>query len=838
MQTILQDLTFALRQLRRSPGFAITAILTLALGIGANTAIFSLLDQALLRALPVHDPKSLVVLHETGTMWNGSISMNGGDPGDYFSYPMYRDLRDGGKDLTGLIASAPNGVGFTRNNDARFIVDEVVTGNYFDVLGVQPALGRTLHASDDGVPNANPVAVLSYDFWNGKLGADPTIVGSTVSINGNPFQVVGVAAPGFDSAVWGQKTSIFFPISMLNQVEPASGKRLTRRDFKWINILGRLAPGVSPGQVAAANAPLWHALRAQELQQFGSKSKRYDQDFGNAQLQFRPGVRGFNFNRDNLEKPFLAVMAMAVLVLLIASVNVASLLLVRSAGRVREFSLRSALGASSTRIVSQLLIEGVLIGLCGGAVGLLLAPLALRVLISRLADQDGVTAFSAALDTRILLFNFVVAIVVSLLFSLMPALQLRRPNLSSTLRESTGTQSGGLLHLRRAIVCLQIGLSVILLVGAGLFIRTMQKLRAVDVGFNTAHLVTFSIDPARAGYSDAVTPALHKRILEGLAAIPGIQAVAATNDQELANNSSFNNMTVAGFVEQPDSKFSVEDAVITPNYFAAMQMPLIAGRALTASDDLQHPLVTVVNQSFVKHFCNGDAASCLGRQIGKGAGNNVKLDTQIVGVVRDARHAGIRKDVAATRFTPLLQRPEITQLYFYLRTSLAPAQAEAAITRTMHQLDPSLALGTLQTEDQQIDIDLQNERMITLLATAFGVLATLLAGVGLYGVLAYSTTQRTREIGIRMALGSTRLAVSSLIVSDVLRLAAIGLAIALPTAYALSLLLRSQLFGVSAADPLVLLSVVALIAIVALLAAFVPARRAASVNPTAALRTE
>lgn len=839
LQNLIQDLTFAFRQLRRAPGFALTAILTFALGIGANTAIFSLLDQALLRSLPVHDPASLVTLRDSGTLWNGSVSANGGTQEDYFSYPMYRDLRDRARGFSGLVASAPGIVGFTRNNTAQSLPDELVTGNYFDVLGLQPALGRTLHPSDDAAPNANPVAVLSYKFWQGKLASDPSVLNSTVTINGHPFTIVGVAAPHFQSATWGQDTSIFLPISMLNQAVPASADRLTNRTYKWINIIGRLAPGTTQTQAAVMNAPLWHALRAYELTQQKNKSKRFAKGFlDDSHLQVLPGSRGFSFNRDSLQKPFLAVMAMAVLVLLIASVNVASLLLVRSAARVREFSLRAALGASSSRLVSQLLIEGLLIGLFGGIAGLLLAPAALYVLVAQLADVGGDTAFTSSLDLRILLFNFAIAIAVSLLFSLVPALQMRKPNLSSTLRESTGTQAGGLLQLRRVVVCLQIGLSVILLVGAGLFIRTMQKLRAVDVGFNTTHLVTFNIDPARAGYADAAIPALLNRVQDTLAALPGVASVGTTDDPELADNNSYNNITLTGYTPPPDDSFTVEDATVSPQYFSTMQVPLVAGRALTDADDLTHPHVALVNQAFIKHFCNGDAAACLGRHLGAGGGDNVKLDTEIVGVVHDTRHGGIRAEIKAAYYAPFRQRPERTFFNFYLRTTGNPAQSELEVRAAMHQLDPTLPLGTLITMEQQIDSNLQNERLITLLATAFGLLATILAGVGLYGVLAYSTTQRTREIGIRMALGSTRLAVSQLIVADVLKLAALGLLLALPTAYGLSLLLRSQLFGVTAADPIILLSVIALIVLVALLAAFFPARRAATINPTVALRTE
>ncbi len=843
MQTILQDLTFALRQLRRAPGFALTAILTLALGIGANTAIFSLLDQALLRALPVRDPASLVLLKDTGTEWNGAMSFSGGDMHDYFSYPAYQYLRDHAHDLSGLIAITSNQTGLTQNNASQFVTTETVSGNYFDVLGVTPALGRLLHAADDGQPGTNPVAVLNYDFWQGHLGADPSIVGSTVTINGQPFQIVGIAAPRFHSAIWGQTPGLYLPMSMIYTANPSPGPlgastRLTDHTYKWLSILGRLQPGVTAAQAQAANTPLWHAYRADEVNLFPSRKPKFLKGFvEGSHLDILPGARGFDFNRSTLEKPFLAVMAMAILVLLISAVNVASLLMVRSAGRVREFSLRAALGASSARVLSQLLLEGLLIGVAGGIVGLLLAPAALHILVGRLTDNVGDTAFSGSIDLRLLAFNFTVAVVVSLCFSLVPALQLRKPNLSSTLRESTGTQAGGLLQLRRVVVCLQIGLSVILLVGAGLFIRTMQQLRAVNLGFNTQHLIIFNIDPQLAGYTAQQIPVLHQRVLDGLASIPGVKSIFATDTEELTVNSSMYGVTVSRYQPPPDDSFQVEENQVTPNYFSALQVPIVAGRSLADTDTLNHPLAVVVNQAFVKHYCTSNQ-DCLTRTLSNGSGLTLRDTMQIVGVVRNFKQRGVREDTIPTAFRPLRQDPTAASIFVYLRTTGDPATAIQQVRRTMQQIAPTLAVGAIHTEDQQIDTDLQNERMITLLAIAFGVLATVLAGVGLYGVLAYSTTQRTREIGIRMALGSTRMAVSSLIVGDVLGLAALGLVIALPTAYGLSLLLRAQLFGVTAADPVVLLSVVALIVLVALVAAFVPARRAATINPTKALRTE
>ncbi len=837
MYNAWNDLRFALRQLRRNPGFAVTAILTLALGIGANTAIFSLLDQALLRSLPVHDPASLVVLKNNG-FWSGSIAMSGGDQESYFTYPNFVELRDHGHDFTGLAAVVTNNVGFSRNGTAEFVTAEAVSGSYFQTVGVLPALGRTLQPSDDVQPGASPVAVVSYNFWRDKLGSDPSAVGSTLNISGHPFQIVGVAASGFHSAVWGQETGIWLPICMTTQAMPQSTYNYTDHKARWLSILGRLKPGVSAAQAVRENAPLWHALRASDLSLLGTKSARFTKGFMDSQLLIQSGARGFSFNRDALQKPFLAVMAMALLVLLIASVNVASLLMVRAAGRVREFSLRAALGASSGRVLSQLLLEGVLIGIGGGFVGVLLAPFAIRLLISRLADETGQSPYTGDLDHRVLFFNFAVAIGVSLCFSLVPALQLRRPDLTSTLRESTGTGAGGLLLLRRLVVCLQIGLSVILLVGAGLFIRTMQQLRAVNVGFATSHLLSFNIDPQVAGYSAAQTPIVQQRVLDGLTPLPGIQSVSASDEQLLSPQGNRYGIEVSGYQRPVDDPYQVQNSVITPNFLSAMKIPLVAGRDLSESDLLGHPGVTLVNEVFVKHFCNGSNASCLGRHISYGLQGPDKVEMEIVGIFRDFRVDGIRGEIPAVILRSLKQSPEVSQIFVYLRTSLPPAAATQEVQNAMRHIDPTLPVGTFTTMDQQIDLDLQNDRMITLLAIAFGLLATILAGIGLYGVLAYSTAQRTREIGIRMALGSTRLAVSSLILTDVLRLAALGVIVAIPVAWALSILIRSQLFGVSAADPAVLLAVVGVIAAVAFISAVIPARRAANTSPMRALRVD
>jgi putative ABC transport system permease protein len=836
MSNTSQDLRFAVRQLLRSPTFAITAVLTLAFGVGANAAIFSLLDQALLRELPVRDPGRLVLLEGTGDVWEGSTHNSGGDPAFYFSYPMYKDLRDLSTVFDGIIATTSTNIDVSYKGESQNARSELVSGNYFSVLGVEPSLGRLFTEGDDQTTAAS-TAVLSYTFWKNNLAGDPAIIGQTVSINGHPFQIIGVTAAAFRSAVWGESPDMFVPVSMLNMAIPGEGKRLKRHTDRSLNLIARLKAGESRAHAEAASALLWHALRAEELKSFGNPSSHFVDGFlTRSRLLVLQGAQGFSYQRDAMKRPLIAVMAMAFVVLVIACVNVAILLLVRAAGRQREFALRYALGAGNSRIMRQLLLEGLLIGCGGGLAGMALALLVVRSLIDRLAGEDPHVAFISSVDMRFFIFNFSIALLFSIGFGLFPMVQVHEFNLIAALKQKRGSYSGSTVGLR-GIVSLQIGLSVILLVAAGLFVRTMHNLRQVRVGFNTSHIATFGINPKLAGYSSHAIPALYQELFDTLAALPGIEGLAATDDPELADNNHGESVTVAGYIAPPDNPYSVEAPYINPGYFAALQIPLLAGRAFTESDISDHPKVAVVNETFAKHFC-GSVNGCLGRMMSSDANGTVKLDTQIVGIVRDARHTGIREPIVATCFRPLKQDPSPAGLFLYLRTSSDPSQALTMIHHVMQESVPSLTLISLRTMDTQIDDLLSNERMGALLAIVFSVLAMFLAGVGLYGVLAYWTTQQTREIGIRIALGSTRIAVARIVVGDVLRVMGIGIALALPVAFGLNQLLRSQLFGVSPIDPYAITCAVLLIVSVALIAALIPTSRAAFIKPTEALRSE
>jgi putative ABC transport system permease protein len=835
MTGFTSDIRYALRQLAKAPGFAAVAMVTLALGIGANTAIFSLLDQALLRTLPVKDAGRLVILQSLG-IFNGHTSSRA-DENFSFSYPMYRDLRDGNSVFSGLIATDKVEVGVQWRSQPELVAAELVSGNYFDVLGLQPALGRMFVASDDVVPDANPVAVLSFSYWQRRFGSDPAVVQQDLLVNGRPFTILGVAPPGFHSVVLGDTPDLFVPMTMKAEIRPGVSD-LQLRTSRWLNIIGKLKPGLSREQAEAGVNPLWYSIRAEELKQRGHSSEHFKESFlTKSHLFVRDGAKGFSPLRQNLQEPLLIIMGMVGLVALMACANVGSLLLVRAASRIREMSVRYALGAKRARVVQQLLVEGLLLGLAGGGLGILIAPRISGWLINMIWSRTaGDLPFSSHPDLRILCFNFVLALLVSLLFSLAPAAQFWHPNLAPALKQQAMTAGGGPLRCRRISVAVQIGLSILVLVGAGLFVRTLHNLKSLNVGFETDHLVTFGVQATFAGYRPDQTRDLDKRVLETLAALPGIRSVAGTTDRELADTNTSNNITLAGYTAKENEDMNVESPRVSPGYFSTMGMPLLAGREFTDQDRDAGHKVAVVNESFARHYF-GEPQLAVGHYYGKGGGQ-VPIDTQIIGVVKDAKHTGVRQAITRTAFAPYLQESNPGGMTFYVRTWQGPESAEATIRSAMQNLDSKLVLDTFRTMEEQIDDILTTERVIAILASAFGLLAVLMAAVGLYGVLAYSTAQRTREIGIRIALGAGRSSVMSMVLVEVLWLAGISIAIALPASLLLTRAARNQLFGISSSDPLTLAVVTLLVAAVALVSALLPARRAAKTDPMVALRYE
>jgi predicted permease len=839
MSEITNDLRFAMRQLRRSPGFALTAVLTLALGIGANAAVFTLFDQVLLRMLPVEKPKELVRFVWSGS-YSGSASSFGGDTNNYFSYPMYKDLRDRNQVFDGMLAAVRTTAGLSWQNQAENEDAEVVSGNYFQLLGLKPALGRLLIPQDDTVQNGNPVVVLGYDYWRTRFAGSRDVVGQTLLVNGTPFTILGVAPESFRSAIPGYKPGVFLPISMVDVVMPWMTPRDDLHSHKsiWLTLVARLKPGVTIPQAQASLAPLWHGLRADEMQYYKSASERFRKGFvDNSHLEVVDDSAGFSPDRMDLKTPLIILMSMAVVLVAICCINVATLLLLRAAGRAREMSMRYALGAKRGRIISQLLVEGGVLGVTGAVIGLAIAPGVTQTLVRIMTNSDpGAEPYSAAIDVRVLLFTMGVSLLSSLLFSVAPVLHFMRPDLATTLRQSAGTASKNTQLFRKLAVGVQIALSVVLLGGAGLFVRTLDHLRQQQVGFETSNLVTFGMDPTTSGYDGGRTPQAIATALQTIRQLPGVTNVAATTDAELSGDSSGSDFSVQGYKVADDEALHFEQPRITAGYFATLHQPLLAGREFTDADAKDAPKVAVVNLTFAKKFY-GSAQNALGRMLGENSADK-PADITIVGVVGVAKHTDLRTDMVAAVYMPYMQMLHPRGVQIYARTAQAPETVEAEIRQAVHAMDPTLVVNGMRTMQAQIDISASQERALAILAMGFAALALILAAVGLYGVLAYSTESRTREIGVRLALGSSRGGVVTLVVREMAIIAAVAIALALPAIVALAKLFRSQLYGVTTADPMALAAAVILPACMVVLAAALPARRAASTDPAQALRTE
>jgi len=838
VELVLRDLGFAVRGLWRNPGLTAVAVLTLALAIGATSTIFSLLNQALFATLPVRDPQELVVLSSAGGH-PGHLHSEGGDTDGHvheFSYPMFRDLRDRNSVLSGLITEAQVTVGASWNEHAEPVAAEMVSGNYFDVLGVRPAVGRLLSQSDETAPGANRVVVLSFEYWKTHLGEAP-VVDRTLLINGTPFTVLGVSAPGFRSMVFGHTPAVYVPITEQKIVEP-EWNYLNDRNSYWLTVVGRLRTGMTATQASAAMNPLYRAIREEEFKGLppNRSAKTWQSFVENAHLNVEAGATGFSPMRQDVRMPLTIMMGMVLLVTIMALVNVASLLLVRAANRVREFSVRYALGATSGQILRQLLCEGLLLGLLGVAAGLALVPEAEHLLLNWMSGgSNAPEPFAATLDWHVLVFTLVVALAGSVFFSLAPAAQFWNPRLADALKQQAGTGAGSKLRFRRTCVMLQVGFSLLLIVGAGMFVRTIMNLRNVNPGFETERLLAFGLRPALSGYPSSEVGAVEQRVLERIAHLPGVRAAGGTNDEDLTDTNHAGDVTVSGYTPKPDEEFDIELPWVSDGYLQTLGVPLIAGRPFQSSDTATSQKVTIVNESFVRHYFASPQAA-LGQHVSRP--DRPATDAVIVGVVGDVKHTTLREKPGPMCYTLLLQAERASNITVYVRTWMAPETAANEIRTATASIDPKLIVDRVTTMTEQIDDNLLAERTVALLAGTFGVVAVLLAGIGLYGVLAYSTTQRTREIGIRMALGARRGAVVRMILRETLVLAAWAVGATIPLAVLGARVVRSQLYDVSIADPAVYGLGVAAICVVALVAGAIPARRAARVEPSRALRTE
>lgn len=842
MSTIWNDLVYAIRGFRRTPLFTAVAVISLAFGIGANTAIFSLLDQVLLRLLPVKNPDRLVLLSTHGAHYGS----NWGD--NSISYPMYKDFRDHNEVFSGMFCRFSIQASLGYGNRTERVGAELVSGNYFPLLGVEAALGRLITPDDDRVRGGEPYVVLSYAFWQTRFASDRSIIGKNLTINGHSMTVIGVAQGGFDGVQLGDSAKAFIPIMMKAQMTPLWDGMDDRR-WHWVNAFGRLKPGVTREQAKASLQPLMHSLLEMEVKEpgFRNASAYIKREFLKSWMDVLPGGQGRSYLREELATPLWVLMGITGTVLLLACANIANLLLARATARQREIAIRLAIGAGRARIIKQLLVESVLLSASGAAVGVALAFVADRFLLRAFLRPDsGDVALSAAPDLRILAFTLGVMLVTSLLFGLAPALQASRPEVAGTLKDQAGTVVGGGAGARKTLVAAQVTLSLLLLIGAGLFLRTLRNLRNLGPGFPAEHLVAFEVDPSVNGYSTEHSKIFYRRLTDDLAAIPGVRAVGLASVRILEDSNWTSSMTVEGYTAKPGQQPEPFMNEISPNYFATLGVPIVSGRDFTARDveQLKHgpdpddwnARVIIINQSFAKKYFAG--RNPIGMHIGFGSDPGTKTDMEVIGVVKDIKYRNLRAEIPVQAYVPYLASHQVGGMTVYARTNLDPKQLMGMIRQKVRALDVSVPPWAMRTVDEQIELSLRNERLIASLSSVFGVLATLLAVIGLYGVMAYTVARRTREIGIRMALGAIQGNVIWLVMRDVLMVIGAGVCIGLPAAIALSTFVRSQLYGLEPHDPQTLAISTAVLVAVASLAGFVPALRASRVEPTRALRHE
>jgi predicted permease len=838
MRILAQDLRYALRTLARARGFTAVVILTLGLGIGANTAIFSLMDQVLLRRLPVADPAALVQLDGPGP-WSGRTLDQ-----RTFSNPMYRDLRDGNTVFSGLVAQFGTPATLTVRDQSERVNAELVSGNTFDVLGVAPMLGRAFNDDDDRVPGAHPVVVLGYGYWQRRFAAAPAVVGSSVTINSTPMTIVGVAPPAFAGVMNATAADIFVPLMMKRQLTPTLDDLNDRRS-RFVKLIGRLKPGVSAESAKAQLDVLYRQINETELREvFTDVGESFKTRFRAKELILHAAARGLSNAREAFSTPLIMLMAMVGLVLLIACANVANLLLTRATTRQKEMAVRLALGAPRSRLVRQTLTEGLVLAAAGGLVGVLLSIWLGDLLLSMLPSDSLSRSLSTAPDLRVGVFTLVIALLTAVGFGLAPALQSARVELNSTMREVGAATGGGIrqARLRKGLVVAQVALSMLLVAGGGLFARSLYNLQQLDRGFDSSGLVSFSLDPSLSGYDQARIRQFTERLLSDVRGLPGVASASFAEVAPLTNNSSRRTIEVLGHTPKQGENMNALANKVAPDYFRTMRLALVAGREFTERDAAGAPLVAVVNEAFARQFYGSESA--IGRRFGWSAIDNPGA-IEIVGVVRDSFYSSVRQGARGPEETPIFayapfaQSERLGQVTVYVRsTPDALAALPEQLRRVVRQADASMPIFDMQAVDTTVEQSLFTERMLALLSAAFGLVATLLAAIGLYGVMAYTVSRRTREIGIRIALGAERNTVLWLVLREVVLITVAGIALAVPAALALGGLVRSQLFGVSATDPWTMLLAGVVLAAVALLAGWLPARKAARVQPILALRTE
>jgi predicted permease len=838
---MLRDLRLAFRSLLRTPGFTAVAVLSLALGIGANSAVFTLFDQVLLRLLPVRDPESLVMVASRGSHSGNNRGANA------LSYPMFDDYRERNQVFTGMLArfgaevnlgwGSPGGGRGTGGDATERTTAELVSGEYFELLGVGAAVGRVFTASDETAAGANPIVVLDHELWRHRFAADPAIVGQPVRINDHPMTVVGVAAPGFHGVSLGFRPSLYVPVTMKAVVTP-SWDDFDNRRSRWLHVYARLRPGVTREQAEASIGAIYKQIIQEEVKEdfFREVSPYGIEQFLASNAVVLPAAQGFSTMRTAMEMPLRILGALVLLVLLIACANVSNLLVARASAREREISIRLGLGAGRGRIVRQLLVESFVLAATGALCGLVVSYWTTRALRLLAPDEQVRLAISPAIDSRVLGFSLAAGALAAILFGLLPALQVSRPDLVAALKEQAGSIAGGRARLRRTLVVVQVALSLVLLMGSGLFLRSLRHLRTVDPGFEPTNLVRFKVDPMLSGHDVPAAKAFYEELQQRLQSIPGVESVGLAVVPIMEGDEWDSTVRVEGYQSQDGENMNPHFNAVSPDYFATLGMPLVAGRDFDASLGTPARKAVIVNETFAQRYF-GDR-SPLGYHLGWDSPPSAPPDLEIVGVVADARYEGVAQEIPRQIFVSYRQNDWATAMTAYVRTVLPAEETFAAIRAEVRRLDPRMPLFDMNTMEDQLDRSLAIQKLVAFLSSAFGALATVLALVGLYGVTAYGVARRSREIGIRMALGAASTRVVRGVLSEVLALAAVGVAIALPATWFLGQLVRSQLHGVEPRDPLSFALAIGALLVVAAVAGAVPARRASRVDPAEVLRYE
>jgi predicted permease len=833
MNSSLSDLRLALRGLRRSPLFASVAILSLSLGIGANTAIFTLIDQILLRKLPVAAPEELVMVYQQAANMGSNMGsrMN--------SYPLYQDLQQKAEPLSEVVCRRMISASVSVDNQTERVDAEMVSGNYFSMLGVKPALGRVFNSRDDDqVYQGHPVVVLSYGYWVSRFARDPGVIGTKILVNHYPMNIVGVSAQGFAGLDPVQSPQIRVPILMKPIMAPDWGwLHMDDRRARWVQVFGRLKPGYTVESAQAPLQGLFTQVRTYEMTLPAAKkwSAYSREQFMKGRLLVTAADLGYSPLRNDFSTALVVLMCMVGLVLLIACANVANLLIARGFMRKKEIAVRLSLGSSRLRLMRQLLVESLVLSTFGGILGIAIAFALTRSMLAAVPAQGTPLLIEATPDMRILAFTFVLTLVTGVVFGVLPALRASRTDPWTTMKDTMGSIAGtrGSLFLRKGLVTAQVALSFLLLFGAGLFVRSLQNLKTADTGVALDNLVTFQLSPSLSGYDVDRGNLFYQQVLERLRAAPGVTAAAVAAVPILAGNEWDSSVVVEGHQAKDGENMQAFMNALSPGYFETMKIPILEGRDFRPGDATEERTVAIVNKQFADHYFPGKSA--LGKRLGSGGGPDSKLTVEIVGVVANSLYEGPREGVRRQVFWPRYGKDSGA---FYVRTQTASGNAYAMIRNEVKQLDAAIPVYEMKTLEGQLDETLLTDRLIAMLSAGFGLVATLLASVGLYGVMAFVVAQRRKELGIRLALGAQPGFVIWMVMREVLLLLAIGLAVGIPAAFGLGRYVASQLYGIETHDPFIATSTVLLLTLVSAAAGLIPARRASRIDPMLALRQE